>query len=112
MKKVLKYIKDYYILPKKRIIMKKLFISTLFISSSIFAFDISSGLKTLGISAESVGQQLFDYVKEKKTTTVAAAKSYCTQASEYKSFAGISDGDLMNTAINICTEKSKKLLTK
>ena len=86
MKKVLKYNKDYYILPKKRIIMKKLFISTLFTSSSILAFDIASGLKTLGISAESVGQQLFDYVKEKKTTTVAAAKSYCTQASEYKSF--------------------------
>ena len=92
--------------------MKKLFISTLFISSSIFAFDISSGLKTLGISAESVGQQLFDFAKEKKPTTVAAAKSYCVQASEYKSFAGISDGDLMNTAINICTQKSKKLLTK
>jgi len=92
--------------------LKKLFISTLFIASSVFAFDIASGLKTLGISAESVGQQLFDFAKEKKPTTVEAAKSYCIQASEYKSFAGITDGDLMDTAINICTQKSKEIIAK
>lgn len=90
--------------------MKKLLISLLFISTSIFAFDIASGLKTLGISAEPVGQQLFDIVKEKEPKTVEEAKTYCVQASEYKSFAGISDGDLMDTAINICSQKSAALI--
>lgn len=86
--------------------MKKFILGTLLLTVSIFAFDITSGLKTLGISAESVGQQLFDIVKEKEPTTVEQAKSYCVQASEYKSFAGISDGDLMDTAITICSQKA------
>ena len=73
--------------------MKKIVFTSLLTLSSVFAFDIAGTAKTLGaatgITADSIGAQLADIVKAKAPATAAQAKTYCTQASTYKSFVGI-----------------------
>ena len=92
--------------------MKKIIFTTLLSISSIFAFDIGAVTKTVGaatgITAESIGGQLADMVKAKAPATAEQAKSYCVQASTYKSFVGIADDGMMAKAIDICAEKSSK----
>ena len=89
---------------KKIIFVSALTISTMFAGSITGAIGAATG--ALGITAESVGGQLADIVKSKSPETAAQAKSYCTQASTYKSFVGIKDDGLMAKAIDICAEKS------
>ena len=92
--------------------MKKIVFTTLLSISSIFAFDIGSVTKTVGaatgITAESIGTQLADMAKAKAPETAAQAKSYCTQASTYKSFVGIADDGMMAKAIDICADKASE----
>jgi len=92
--------------------MKKVILSSALTISTMLAFDVTSSIssvgKALGITAESVGAQLTDIVKAKSPQTAEQAKSYCTQASTYKSFVGIKDGDLMSQAIDICAQKSSE----
>lgn len=92
--------------------MKKIIFTTLLSISSIFAFDIGAVTKTVGaatgITAESIGGQLADMVKAKAPATAEQAKSYCVQASTYKSFVGIADDGMMAKAIDICAEKSSE----
>jgi len=92
--------------------MKKIILASAITISTMFAFDISSAASTvgssLGITAESIGTKLADIVKEKAPETAAQAKTYCTQASTYKSFVGIADDGMMAKAIDICAEKSSE----
>ena len=92
--------------------MKKIVFTTLLSISSIFAFDIGSVTKTVGaatgITVESLGGQLADMVKAKAPATAEQAKSYCVQASTYKSFVGIADDGMMAKAIDVCAEKSSQ----
>ena len=92
--------------------MKKIIFTTLLSISSIFAFDLGSVTKTVGaatgITAESIGGQLADMVKAKAPATAEQAKSYCVQASTYKSFVGITDDGMMAKAIDICAEKASE----
>ena len=92
--------------------MKKIILASALVISTTFAFDISSAASSvggaLGISAESIGTKLADMVKEKAPETAAQAKTYCTQASTYKSFVGIADDGMMAKAIDICAEKSSE----
>lgn len=90
--------------------MKKIVFVTLLSICSVFAFDMGSTLKavggTMGITADSLGNQLTDIVKQKSPSSAEQAKSLCTQASTYKSFVGVADKGMMNQAIQICTKKS------
>lgn len=92
--------------------MKKIVLTTLLSICSIFAFDLGSVTKTVGaatgITAESLGAQLADMVKAKAPATSEQAKSYCVQASTYKSFVGIADDGMMAKAINICAQKASE----
>lgn len=92
--------------------MKKIILASIIAASTTFALDIKSiagtAADTLGINAETIGKQLTDIVKAKAPETAAQAKSLCQQASTYKSFAGIKDGDMMSKAIDICAEKSSQ----
>ena len=92
--------------------MKKIILASALTISTMLAFDIASTAKTvgssLGITAESIGQKLADVVKDKAPETAEQAKSYCTQASTYKSFVGIADDGMMAKAIDICAEKSSE----
>ncbi len=92
--------------------MKKIIFSSLLVASSVFALDLGSVTKTVGeatgITAESLGAKLANVVKEKAPQTAAQAKSYCTQASTYKSFVGIAEDGMMAKAIDICAEKSSE----
>jgi len=92
--------------------MKKIILASTITVSIIFAFDLSSVTKTVGeatgITAESIGTKLADIVKEKSPETAEQAKTYCTQASTYKSFVGIADDGMMAKAIDICAEKSSE----
>ena len=92
--------------------MKKIILASALTLSTVFAFDIASTATTvgssLGITAESIGTKLADIVKEKAPETAAQAKSYCIQASTYKSFVGIADDGMMAKAIDICAEKSSQ----
>ena len=92
--------------------MKKIILASALIISTTFAFDIKSAATTvggaLGITAESIGKQLTDIVKDKSPATAEQAKSLCTQVSTYKSFVGIADDGMMAKAINICAEKSSE----
>jgi len=92
--------------------MKKIILILALTLSTMFAFDLASTATavggSLGITAESIGKQLTDIVKEKAPTTAAQAKTYCTQASTYKSFVGIADDGMMAKAIDICAEKSSE----
>ena len=47
-------------------------------------------------------------VKAKAPGTAEQAKSYCTQASTYKSFVGIADDGMMAKAIEICAQKASE----
>ena len=92
--------------------MKKIVFTALLTISSVFAFDIASVTKTVGaatgITAESIGAQLADMVKAKAPATAEQAKSYCVQASTYKSFVGIADDGMMAKAIDVCAQKSSE----
>ena len=92
--------------------MKKIVFTALLTISSVFAFDIASVTKTVsaatGITAESIGAQLADMVKAKAPATAEQAKSYCIQASTYKSFVGIADDGMMAKAIDVCAQKSSE----
>jgi len=92
--------------------MKKIILASALTITTIFAFDIASTAKTvggaMGITAESIGTKLAAMVKEKAPATAAQAKTYCTQASTYKSFVGIADDGMMAKAIDICAEKSSE----
>ena len=92
--------------------MKKIVFITLLSICSVFAFDLGSVTKTVGsatgITAESIGTKLADMVKAKAPATAEQAKSYCTQASTYKSFVGIAEDGMMAKAIDICAEKSSE----
>ena len=92
--------------------MKKIILASALTISTMLAFDIASTASTvgssLGITAESIGTKLAGIVKEKAPETAAQAKSYCTQASTYKSFVGIADDGMMAKAIDICAEKSSE----
>ena len=92
--------------------MRKIVLTSLLSICSVFAFDIGAVTKTVGaatgITAESIGAQLADMVKAKAPATAAQAKSYCTQASTYKSFVGIADDGMMAKAIDVCAAKSSE----
>lgn len=92
--------------------MKKIILASALTISTMLAFDIASTASTvgssLGITAESIGTKLAGIVKEKAPATAAQAKTYCTQASTYKSFVGIADDGMMAKAIDICAEKSSE----
>ena len=88
--------------------MKKIILASALTISTILAFDVSTIGKSLGISAESIGAKLTDIVKEKSPSTAEQAKSYCTQASTYKSFVGIAEDGMMAKAIDICAQKSSE----
>ena len=92
--------------------MKKIIFTSILTISSLFAYDIASVAKTVGsatgITAESIGAKLAAVVKEKAPQTAEQAKSYCTQASTYKSFIGIAEDGMMAKAIDICAEKSSE----
>ena len=92
--------------------MKKIILASALTISTMFAFDVSSSLgtvgKAMGITAESIGAKLTDIVKAKSPSTAAQAKMYCTQASTYKSFVGIAEDGMMAKAIDICAQKSSE----
>ena len=92
--------------------MKKIIFTTLLSISCVLAFDLGSVTKTVGaatgITAESIGAQLADMVKAKAPATSEQAKSYCVQASTYKSFVGIADDGMMAKAIDICADKASE----
>ena len=46
--------------------------------------------------------------KAKAPASAAQAKTYCTQASTYKSFVGIADDGMMAKAIDICADKASE----
>ena len=92
--------------------MKKIILVSALTLSTMFAFDIAGSASkvgsSLGITAESIGTKLAAMVKEKAPKTAEQAKGYCTQASTYKSYAGIADDGMMAKAIDICAEKTSK----
>lgn len=94
--------------------MKKLALFAL-LSISAFAWDIASTAKAvggaMGITAESLGGQLYEVVKTKAPSTTEQAKSYCTQASTYKQFVGVADDGMMAKAIDVCSQKASENLT-
>lgn len=89
--------------------MKKLALIAL-LTASAFAWDIGSAAKSvgsaMGITADSLGTQLYEVVKTKAPETTEQAKSYCTQASTYKQFVGIADDGITAKAIDICAQKA------
>jgi hypothetical protein len=92
--------------------MKKIILASALTLSTMLAFDVASSLgtvgKVMGITAESIGTQLTDIVKAKAPATAEQAKTYCTQASTYKSFVGIAEDGMMAKAIDICAQKSSE----
>lgn len=93
--------------------MKKIaFIALLTVGA--FAFDIAGTAKSIGgamgITTESLGNQLYDVVKTKAPQTAEQAKTYCTQASTYKQFIGIAQDGMMAKAIDICAQKASENL--